>query len=160
LDLVVNFIKKYYESFSREGLRYAIEKMAPELRKTLLSYQIKSKEEKESMDDESESSHEQKRNTPKKVQKKNIDSIISENGLSNEKYSKHPINKKKRQKLSKINDDESGSESESSSDFSDSSDSDSDEKPKRKRQTTQTKINNVFKIKEDINSSMKKQKRA
>ncbi|MBF0433293.1 MAG: DNA alkylation repair protein [Fibrobacteria bacterium] len=35
---VVTFIKKHYSKFSREGLRYAIEKMEPQLRKDLLAY--------------------------------------------------------------------------------------------------------------------------
>ncbi len=38
LDLVVNFIKANYRYFSREGLRYAIEKMKPQLRQELLNY--------------------------------------------------------------------------------------------------------------------------
>jgi len=38
LDLVVNFIKANYDCFSREGLRYAIEKMKPQLRQKLLKY--------------------------------------------------------------------------------------------------------------------------
>ncbi len=37
LDMVLSFIKKYYNSFSREGLRYAIEKMKPEMRKAILA---------------------------------------------------------------------------------------------------------------------------
>ncbi len=37
LDLVLLFIKKNYEFFSREGLRYAIEKMKPEMRKAILA---------------------------------------------------------------------------------------------------------------------------
>ncbi|MBU0758679.1 MAG: DNA alkylation repair protein [Nanoarchaeota archaeon] len=41
LDLVVNFIKKNYSYFSREGLRYAIEKMEPGLRKELMEYNKK-----------------------------------------------------------------------------------------------------------------------
>jgi 3-methyladenine DNA glycosylase AlkD len=36
LDLVINFIKKNYQFFSREGLRYAIEKMEPGVRKKIL----------------------------------------------------------------------------------------------------------------------------
>jgi 3-methyladenine DNA glycosylase AlkD len=36
LDLVINFIKKNYEYFSREGLRYTVEKMKPDLRKKIL----------------------------------------------------------------------------------------------------------------------------
>ena len=35
---VIDFIKEHYEDFSREGLRYAIEKMDKPLRKQLLSY--------------------------------------------------------------------------------------------------------------------------
>lgn len=38
LDRVVAFLKKNYAHFSREGLRYAIEKMDPGLRKQLLRY--------------------------------------------------------------------------------------------------------------------------
>lgn len=38
LDLVVEFIKANYNYFSREGLRYAIEKMKPQLRQKLLNY--------------------------------------------------------------------------------------------------------------------------
>ncbi len=38
VDLVVNFIKANYNCFSREGLRYAIEKMKPKLRQKLLNY--------------------------------------------------------------------------------------------------------------------------
>lgn len=38
LDLVVEFIKKNYKRFSREGLRYAIEKMNPERKKELMGY--------------------------------------------------------------------------------------------------------------------------
>lgn len=38
LDLVVKFIKKNYHHFSREGLRYAIEKMDEPLRKEILQY--------------------------------------------------------------------------------------------------------------------------
>lgn len=38
LKLVVDFIKQNYASFSREGLRYAIEKMNPELQDELLNY--------------------------------------------------------------------------------------------------------------------------
>jgi 3-methyladenine DNA glycosylase AlkD len=43
LTLVVNFIKKNYNYFSREGLRYAIEKMKPGLKKELLNYKKKKK---------------------------------------------------------------------------------------------------------------------
>jgi len=38
LNLVVSFIKKNYSHFSREGLRYAIEKMDEKLRQKLLKY--------------------------------------------------------------------------------------------------------------------------
>lgn len=38
LDLVVSFIKKNYRYFSREGLRYAIEKMNSKLKKELLEF--------------------------------------------------------------------------------------------------------------------------
>lgn len=38
LDLVVNFIKKNYNYFSREGLRYAIEKMKQPLYKEMLNF--------------------------------------------------------------------------------------------------------------------------
>jgi len=38
LDDVVEFIKERYTSFSREGLRYAIEKMDTDLRQSLLNY--------------------------------------------------------------------------------------------------------------------------
>jgi len=38
LDEVVDFIKTNYKSFSREGLRYAIEKMDADLRQSLLDY--------------------------------------------------------------------------------------------------------------------------
>lgn len=37
LDLVVNFITKNYQYFTREGLRYAIEKMKPSMRKKLMN---------------------------------------------------------------------------------------------------------------------------
>lgn len=37
-DRVVRFITSHYDSFTREGLRYAIEKMSPELRSQLLRY--------------------------------------------------------------------------------------------------------------------------
>ena len=39
LNLVIKFIKKNYNHISREGLRYSIEKMNPELRKELLNYE-------------------------------------------------------------------------------------------------------------------------
>lgn len=35
---VIAFIKKHYSLFTREGLRYAIEKMKPNMRKELLEY--------------------------------------------------------------------------------------------------------------------------
>lgn len=38
LDLVTDFIKNNYSCFSREGLRYAIEKMDKNLRAELLAY--------------------------------------------------------------------------------------------------------------------------
>eukprot|EP01084_Bolivina_argentea_P172706 299143_1 len=38
LNLVIKFIKKYYNYFSREALRYAIEKMDNNLKQTLLKY--------------------------------------------------------------------------------------------------------------------------
>eukprot|EP01125_Pyxidicula_operculata_P007364 TRINITY_DN2506_c0_g1_i1.p1 TRINITY_DN2506_c0_g1~~TRINITY_DN2506_c0_g1_i1.p1 ORF type:complete len:248 (+),score=22.29 TRINITY_DN2506_c0_g1_i1:30-773(+) len=38
LNSVVKFIESNYEDFSREGLRYAIEKMEPDMRKRLLYY--------------------------------------------------------------------------------------------------------------------------
>ncbi len=38
LNLTVDFIKTNYKHFSREGLRYAIEKMKPPLRQELLEY--------------------------------------------------------------------------------------------------------------------------
>jgi hypothetical protein len=38
LKLVVDFIKKNYRHFSREGLRYAIEKMDNKLKKQLMDY--------------------------------------------------------------------------------------------------------------------------
>ena len=38
LKLVVQFITEHYDSFIREGLRYAIEKMEPQLRSQLLAY--------------------------------------------------------------------------------------------------------------------------
>lgn len=37
-DLVVDFIKQNYKQFTREGLRYAIEKMDPHLKQQLLKY--------------------------------------------------------------------------------------------------------------------------
>ena len=37
-DVVIDFIRENYRQFSREGLRYAIEKMDEGLRKELLSY--------------------------------------------------------------------------------------------------------------------------
>jgi len=37
-DLVVDFIKSNYDHFSREGLRYAIEKMTPTLREQLMQH--------------------------------------------------------------------------------------------------------------------------
>ena len=40
LEAVVEFIKKNYGQFSREGLRYAIEKMSPSLKKKLLNYSV------------------------------------------------------------------------------------------------------------------------
>lgn len=42
MDRVVEFIKSNYCSFSREGLRYAIEKMDPDLRQSLLKYSVDS----------------------------------------------------------------------------------------------------------------------
>ncbi len=38
LDLVISFIKQNYSHISREGLRYATEKMTPELKKELMNY--------------------------------------------------------------------------------------------------------------------------
>eukprot|EP00768_Dysnectes_brevis_P006879 gnl/Dysnectes_brevis/5597_a8123_718.p1 GENE.gnl/Dysnectes_brevis/5597_a8123_718~~gnl/Dysnectes_brevis/5597_a8123_718.p1 ORF type:complete len:274 (+),score=12.96 gnl/Dysnectes_brevis/5597_a8123_718:46-867(+) len=38
LGLVVRFIKRHYHHHSREGLRYALEKMSTELRKELMTY--------------------------------------------------------------------------------------------------------------------------
>jgi 3-methyladenine DNA glycosylase AlkD len=38
--LTVSFIKENYNYFSREGLRYAIEKMEPDLQKELLGYKV------------------------------------------------------------------------------------------------------------------------
>jgi len=40
LDLVVKFIKENYENFSREGLRYAIEKMETKLRTKLMKFKV------------------------------------------------------------------------------------------------------------------------
>eukprot|EP01080_Neovahlkampfia_damariscottae_P000846 gene846-9095_t len=37
-DEIVEFIKKHYDEFSREGLRYAIEKMESKLKKSLMNY--------------------------------------------------------------------------------------------------------------------------
>ncbi len=37
---MVAFIKQNYASFSREGLRYAIEKMKDPLRKQLMNYEV------------------------------------------------------------------------------------------------------------------------
>jgi hypothetical protein len=38
LKSVVDFIKENYSKFSREGLRYAIEKMDSDLRRELMDY--------------------------------------------------------------------------------------------------------------------------
>lgn len=40
LEGVQEFIRKNYDHFSREGLRYAIEKMNEKDRKKLLSYKV------------------------------------------------------------------------------------------------------------------------
>jgi len=70
LELVVNFIKENYQNFSREGLRYAIEKMNNSLRNSLLSYSPASgKKEKNSKKRNSESNDKEIIKT-KKIRKK------------------------------------------------------------------------------------------
>ncbi|MDD2716900.1 MAG: DNA alkylation repair protein [Candidatus Wallbacteria bacterium] len=41
LDLTIKFIKANYRHFSREGLRYAIEKMEPDLRQEMLAFKLR-----------------------------------------------------------------------------------------------------------------------
>jgi len=45
-DIVICFIKNHYDEFTREGLRYAIEKMNKPLQKQLLNYDKKKKKNK------------------------------------------------------------------------------------------------------------------
>jgi len=67
-DLVVNFIKSNYAYFSREGLRYAIEKMSGAQRTKLLSH-------KEGDKSDEEEEHEEEKNTrkAKKIAAKKIE---------------------------------------------------------------------------------------
>jgi len=62
LNLVVNFIKENYKKFSREGLRYAIEKMDNKLRTKLMKYEVGQDSDS---DDDSESDSNTDSNTSK-----------------------------------------------------------------------------------------------
>ena len=93
---MVNFIKDNYHHFSREGLRYAIEKMESEMKKSLLGY--KPGEESEESEESQESQESEVERTNRVKGKKNLK--VKEKSvkvkLNRKEKILDPINSKKR----------------------------------------------------------------